>query len=62
MVSKAANHTAPATSFTVRSYQKAVQPFEQQFGLRFPRFEGEKNPETIEKSLLRFSDDDSQGL
>ncbi len=37
--------------FYSEEYQKAVQPFEQQFGLRFPRFEGGKNPETIEKAF-----------
>jgi transketolase len=31
-------------------YHEALRPFEEKFGLRFPRFEGEKTPETIEKA------------
>ena len=32
-------------------YLQALQPFEQQFGLTFPRFEGEKNAQNIEKAF-----------
>lgn len=32
-------------------YLHALQPFEQKLGLKFPRFEGEKSPETIEKAF-----------
>ena len=32
-------------------YQKALQPFEQEFGLTFPRFEVEKTAENVEKAF-----------
>jgi transketolase len=31
-------------------YFTALQPFEQKFGVKFPRFEGEKTPESIEQA------------
>jgi transketolase len=37
--------------FYSEEYLQALQPFEQQFGLEFPRFEGEKTPERIEQAF-----------
>lgn len=37
--------------FYSEEYLQALQPFEQKLGLKFPRFEGEKNPETIERAF-----------
>ncbi len=36
--------------FYSEEYQQALQPFEQKLGLTFPRFEGEKTPERVEKA------------
>ena len=36
--------------FYSEEYLQALQPFEQAFGLKFPRFEGEKTPERIEQA------------
>ena len=36
--------------FYSEEYLTALEPFEQKLGLTFPRFEGEKNPESIEKA------------
>jgi transketolase len=36
--------------FYSEAYLTALQPFEQQLGLTFPRFEGDKNPASIEKA------------
>jgi len=36
--------------FYSEEYLTALQPFEEKFGLSFPRFEGDKNPESIEKA------------
>jgi len=36
--------------FYSEGYLQALQPFEQQLGLTFPRFEGEKTPENIEQA------------
>jgi transketolase len=37
--------------FYSEEYLQALKPFELRFGLKFPRFEGEKNPESIEKAF-----------
>lgn len=37
--------------FYSEEYLQALQPFEQKLGLKFPRFEGEKTPESIEKAF-----------
>jgi len=37
--------------FYSEDYLKALQPFEQKLGLTFPRFEGEKTPESTEKAF-----------
>jgi len=37
--------------FYSEEYLQALQPFEQTFGLKFPRFEGEKTPESIEQAF-----------
>jgi len=36
--------------FYSAEYLTALQPFEEKLGLNFPRFEGDKNPESIEKA------------
>jgi transketolase len=36
--------------FYSEEYLTALEPFEEKLGLTFPRFEGEKNPESIEKA------------
>jgi len=36
--------------FYSEEYLQALQPFEEAFGLQFPRFEGEKTPERIEQA------------
>ena len=36
--------------FYSEAYLTALQPFEQQLGLTFPRFEGDKNPVTVEQA------------
>ena len=36
--------------FYSEEYVKTLQPFEEKLGLKFPRFTGEKNPETIEEA------------
>ncbi len=37
--------------FYSEEYLQALQPFEQRFDLRFPRFEGEKTPERVEQAF-----------
>ncbi|NNK38477.1 MAG: hypothetical protein HKP03_08350 [Xanthomonadales bacterium] len=37
--------------FYSEPYFEALRPFEERLGLRFPRFDGEKNPETIEAAF-----------
>ncbi len=37
-------------AFYSDAYHRALRPFEQEFGLKFPRFDGEKTPERVEKA------------
>ena len=38
--------------FYSEEYLETLRPFEEKFGLKFPRFEGEKNPENVEQAFF----------